>query len=611
MVNLLLTQRVCAAAAEAAEPMRPLDLRQVTVGGVIGQRVEATIRNNICRLNIDDDFLRPFREKTSRSGGYIGLGKLIDALVRLAANSRDAQVLTLKKEVVGKTIAAQEPDGYLGVFAAPNRMWQLWDISEAAYLIYGLASDHRYFQEKGSLEAARKLADYIVGRWSAEPQRQPGEPRISTHMAVTGLERALLLLFEETGDRRHLDFCVHHRRLHEWDLGIVLGRWGRIEGHAYAYLAHCSAQLQLGRLEPFRLSGSEPHPKLLVPTRRAIEFLTRGDGMVISGACGMHECWHDTQEATFNLGETCATAYLLRLLDDLIRLDGDSRWGDLMERSIYNALFAAQSPDGRRIRYYTPLEGKRDYWPRDTYCCPCNYRRIVADLPLLVYYRVGTGVAVNLYTPSQAEVELADGVPVVIRQETDYPSSGRVRIFVDPVRPAKFPVKLRIPRWCSRAKAAVNGQTAGGDAPGGKFLSLTRTWKARDYIDLEMPMEFRLVKGRKAQAGRVAVMRGPVVFCLNRARHPQVAETDLRSLVLTRTSVEGPLADETVRPHGVACRVKASAIGLYKYAQAEGPEDLTLTLTELPDPDGELAYFRVANPAAPALTDDELVEQEP
>ncbi len=124
-------------------------------------------------------------------------------------------------------------------------------------------------------------------------------------------------------------------------------------------------------------------------------------------------------------------------------------------------------------------------------------------------------------------------------------------------------------------------------------------------------MNFRLVKGRKAQAGRVAVMRGPALFCLNRTQHPQLADSDLRSLALTRTSIDGPLSDETVRPHGVACRVKASRIGLYKYAQAEAPDDLTLTLTEFPDPDGESVYFRVANPAASALVDDELVEWKP
>jgi hypothetical protein len=155
---------------------------------------------------------------------------------------------------------------------------------------------------------------------------------------------------------------------------------------------------------------------------------------------------------------------------------------------------------------------------------------------------------------------------------------------------------------------AVNGQQAGLDAPGGKFLHLTRSWRAGDRIDLEMPMNFRLVKGRKAQAGRVAVMRGPVVFCLNRTRHPQL-DSDLRSLALTSTSIEEPLSDETVRPHGVASRVKASRIDLYKYAQAEAPEDLTLTLTEFPDPDGESVYFRVANPAASALVDDELLER--
>ena len=170
-------------------------------------------------------------------------------------------------------------------------------------------------------------------------------------MAVTGLERTLLTLAAASGDRRYRDFCTGQRRLREWDLDIVRGRWGRIEGHAYAYLAHALAQLQLYRVEP--------DERLLRTTRRAMDFLTRHDGLVISGTCGDHECWHDTQSGTTNLGETCATAYLLRTLDDLLRLEGDSRWGDLMERAIFNALFAAQSPDGRHIRYYTPFECSR------------------------------------------------------------------------------------------------------------------------------------------------------------------------------------------------------------------------------------------------------------
>ena len=141
-----------------------------------------------------------------------------------------------------------------------------------------------------------------------------------------------------------------------------------------------------------------------------MDFLTRHEGLVISGTCGDHECWHDTQSGTTNLGETCATAYLIRVWDDLVRLEGDSRWGDLMERAVFNALFAAQSPDGRHIRYYTPFECSRVYFPQDSYCCPNNYRRIISELPTMIYYQAPRELTVNLYTASTVKADLGGGL---------------------------------------------------------------------------------------------------------------------------------------------------------------------------------------------------------
>jgi DUF1680 family protein len=358
------------------------------------------------------------------------------------------------------------------------------------YLVYGLTADYQFFQERPSLDAARKLADYLIARWTAEPQREVGG-EITTHMSVTGLERTLLTLAAATGDRRYADFCTGQRKLREWDLDIVRGRWGRIEGHAYAYLAHALAQLQL-----YRADSDE---RLLRTTRRATDFLTRQDGLVISGTCGDHECWHSTQSGTTNLGETCATAYLLRVLDDLLRLEGDCRWGDLMERAIFNALFAAQSPDGRRIRYYTPFECSREYFSGDVYCCPNNYRRIVSELPTMVYYRAPRELAVNLYTESTAKVDLGNGLSVPVQQQTDYPSSGKLLLKVDPSQPADLSLRLRIPRWCRAAKVAVNGQPIDALAGGGTWCTIARKWQPSDGVELEMPMPLRFVRGRQAR----------------------------------------------------------------------------------------------------------------
>ena len=586
--------------ATAADKLQPLDLRAVRVGGEIGRRIEVTITNNLLVLNVDRDFLAPFKtEPAKRTGAYIGLGKLIDAAVRFAANSGDERVIALKQHLVNEAIAAQEADGYIGTFQPAKRMWSLWDIHEMNYLVYGLAMDHRFFGGKASLAAAKKLADYIVRRWTAEPPKLPSPWDITLHMGVTGVESTMLALHRETGDARYLDFVTKTRQLAHWDARVVTGRHDDIEGHAYAHLCRCIAQLRLDRLQP--------NARLVKPTRDVLDFILNGDGMTVTGECGDHECWHDTQEGTVNLGESCASAYLVRWLDELLRMEGKALYGDLMERVIYNGLFAAQSPDGRRIRYYTPMDGPRSYHKGDTYCCPNNYRRIIAELPAFICYRSDGGVAVNLYTQSEAKMELKPGLAVSVRQETDYPNSGRVAIRVEPSQPAQFPLSLRIPLWCEEPKVSVNGEEVAKTAQPGRFFVIHRKWQGGDRVDLDLSMPARLVAGRVAQAGRVAVMRGPQVFCLNRSRYPNLANTDLRLLVINPKTVEGPFKDDSVRPGGVACRVKAWGAGAW---YPGGQPNITLELSEFPDPAGEFTYFKVPDPNAMEIEDDELLAQE-
>lgn len=580
----------------AADALQPLDLRAVKVGGEIGRRIEVTINNNLLALDADKDFLAPFKvEPDKRKGAYIGLGKLIDAAVRFAVYSGDERVKARKEHLVREAIAAQEADGYIGTFQPAKRMWTLWDIHEMGYLVYGLAMDHRFFGEQKSLNAARKLADYILSNWAARPPKEPTPWDITLHMGVTGIENAMLALHHETGDRRYLEFVTKTRKLRDWDAHIVTGRWGLIEGHAYAHLCRCIAQLRLHRLQP--------DARLLLPSRDVLDFILREDGMTIGGEVGDHECWHDTQEGTINLGESCATAYLARWLDELLRMEGDPLYGDLMERVIFNGLFAAQSPDGRRIRYYTPMDGPRDYHKGDTYCCPNNCRRTIAELPTFVCYRAGDGLVVNLYAQSEAKLELKPGLSVKLCQETDFPNSGRVVLRLEPSQPAKFPLKLRIPRWCEKPAVSVNGAPVAKAPKAGEFFTVTREWKAGDRVELELPMPWRLVKGRVAQAGRVAIMRGPQLFTLNRSRHPKLATMDLRLLVIAPASVEGPVKDDSVRPGGLACRVNAWGPGAW---YPHGKPNLTLELTEFADPAAELTYFKVPNPNERRFVEDEL-----
>ncbi|MGQ9912970.1 MAG: beta-L-arabinofuranosidase domain-containing protein [Thermogutta sp.] len=571
----------------------PQDVR--LEGGEIGRRIAVTVEGNILQLNIEDDFLRPFRQRNA-GGGYVGLGKLIDSVVRFAAHTRDPRLIELKRKVIAEITATQEADGYIGIMKPEARMWSLWDVHEMSYLVYGLTSDHEFFGEEASLAAARRLADYIMNRWEAEPDAKPGGGSITVYMAVTGLENAFLALSRQSGDAKYRDFTVRFRALPAWDARIVVGRHGPIEGHIYAYLCRSIAQL--------RLSDWLPDDRLWGPSRAALDFLLHREGLVVTGECGDHECWHDTQAGTINLGETCATAYLIRFLDEMLRRTGDSHYGDVMERAIYNALFAAQSPDGRRIRYYTPFDGPRSYHPGDTYCCPCNYRRIVAELPGMIGYAAPDGIAINLYTPSVITHHLPDGAAVTVRQETEYPRTGTVRVTITPDRPREMALRLRIPQFCEKAVITAPWLERPLERSGGGWAEIRRRWQPGDTLELALPMSLRYVKGRRSQVGRVAVMYGPVVFCLSRAAHPELKDTDLRLLTLQPESLEGPFPNDAVHPGGMACRVKAWGPGDW---YPHGSPRFTLTLTEFPDPQGEATYFHVPDPYDPRFVDDELI----
>lgn len=593
--SLLLTLGVAVGAA-GADLLTPLDLREVKVGGEIGRRIDITINNNLLQLDLDHEFLRPFTEE-KRRGAYIGLGKTIDAAVKFAAYSGDPKALALRKHLVEETIKAQEPDGYIGTMPLPKRIRTLWDVHELNYIVWALLDDYKYFGDARSLAAARKGADYLIGKWSVLPPDWGVGADVASHVAFTGLERTMLAMHRATGDRVYLDFCAKTRALPEWDLGIVIGRRTGIEGHVYAYMARCLAQLELYRLQP--------SANLLRPTQRALDFMTKQDGMLITGSSGQWEIWTGDQDARGSVGESCALAYQLRVYDSLLRLNADARMGDLMERTIFNALFASQSPDGRRIRYFTPLEGPRAYHATDTYCCPCNYRRIIAELPMMVFYRAEDGIAVNLYTPARAKLNVTkDNVPVAIEQETDYPNSGRVRISVGPERPVDFVLRLRIPAWATGASVTLNGQPVRGAIRSGSFFEMQRRWQPGDQIQLDMPMSWRLVKGRQRQSGRVAVMRGPMVFCLNPAQNPALANLDgaeLGYLALNPASLAAPAPNAAARPDGLGCHVQAWKSGFGLSTKA----DYELTLSEFPDPDGKATYFRLRDFSV--AVDDELL----
>jgi DUF1680 family protein len=568
---------------KSSAPYASVNPGRVSLGGEIGRRIDLTIQKNLLAVNVDDDFLKPFHERQTPLFGYVGLGKLLDATVSFAHYKQDPKVVELKNHLLADLLSTQLEDGYIGTFPAGSRLRDIFDEHEIAYVIHALVDDYGRFQNLSSLQAAQRLADYVLTNYKTAVASR--DPKL---VCTIDVERAFILLSAATGNAQYRDYILERDGLRRWDSPIDLvnaGQYSSGDGHAYTFMNRCLAQLDLYR--------TEPDQKLLGQSRRVMDFLTNDDGLLITGTCGLTERFRNNQETRGDVGETCATAYLIRLAHHLLQLEGGTINGDIMERAVHNTLFAAQSPDGRRLRYYTAIEGPRKYYDKDTYCCPNNWRRIVAELPEMVYYVSDDGgLMVNLYTPSTAKLPLAADLEVQVRQETDYPNSGKVVLRVDPAHPADFPLKLRIPRWCASATVSVNGDILEQSIVPGTYCTIQRRWNAGDSIELNMPMTWRRIQGRKLQTGRVAVMRGPMVFSLSRVHNPGLEQMDLKQLRLDPASFAEPVADSTVRPDGLACPIRAWGPN----SDPASPPDLRLLLTEFPDPTGEATYFLSAGP---------------
>ena len=480
---------------------------KVKLGGVIGERFETSIRGNLLKLDLEKDFFSPFVARKAKSGTFVGLGKNADAAVHYAANTGDPAVIACKEKMIDFIVRNQLSDGYTGCYAPEDRLVRAWDIHEMGFIVQALMSDWELFGNRAALEAAKKNVWHVIDRWKTLPDNW--EIATLTDREITlGFGFGVARLYAATKDERLRDFLRNERSLDAWNDPIVIGRDKMIYGQAYGYTGTCLEQLEL--------YSHDPRPRYLETSLRALDFQTRGDGVLIDGNGGICECWTNDQDGEGCVGETCNVAFELLFWDALYRLGVADRalLGDLMERAVYNALFAAMSEDGRRLRYYTPLNGERKFWPTDLYCCPNNFRRGMSRLPEYVFYVEGRNVAANLYTASEAELDV-DGTRVRIREETDYPKSGRVKFTMDPEEATCFGFRVRVPRWAKNPSVKINGREVPYAYRPGQLLNLPKVWKRGDVVELDFPMAVRTVRGRKRQSGRFAVMRGPVVYALD------------------------------------------------------------------------------------------------
>jgi DUF1680 family protein len=221
--------------------------------------------------------------------------------------------------------------------------------------------------------------------------------------------------------------------------------------------------------------------------------------------------------------ETCAAVGMALWNHRLFLMTGDGKYADVLERVVYNGLLSGVSLAGDRFFYVNPLASKgkhhRQEW-FDCACCPDNLLRYVAGIGERAYAHRGNGLWTVLYLGNTTTVPLEAG-KVKLTQETRYPWEGEVKFRIEPEKSFAFDLHLRVPGWCkSNPTVEVNGRAVAGAKREHGFLTLSRTWKAGDVVRLVLPMPVERVHADprvKADVGRVALQRGPVVYCLEGA----------------------------------------------------------------------------------------------
>lgn len=558
-----------------------------TLDGLLGQAVTANRRGRLTRFirGAHSPAIALFaRDVAARNteGDWYGehAGKWLSAAARAAARAKDPTLTAQVHEVADFLAAQQEPDGYLGNSAPSHRFTQpqppkplswdgaparrTWDIWTHSYLILGLVEAWRQFgtgpdgalhsRPQRWLEAACRIGDLCHRALS--PLDQGGLGLDITDMGNHhGLSATVLLdpaceLYFATGQQRYLDLA--ERILAQADAHLPLALLSRaLAGADAAEIATGKAyQLAWNLVGLAKLHRATGRAEL----RQAVDGLWTSirDRHLSLGGGPWGGVAHRSREVFNAPGsfspqayvETCSTLAWLQLNRELLLITGQPRYAEEIERTAYNDLLGAMAPNGEDWCYYSFPNGRRvhtTYWR----CCKSSGALAVEELPALAYGVLheptpagqggpakATGIAVQVYGPSQLSIALDGPGQVRLSQHTGYPLDGAIRLVLDHIdHPDQaFTLRLRIPSWAQGATLLLNGLPQGPHLTPGENVDLHRAWQAGDELRLHLPMLPRLhrqasrnIQESRAPDGRaiaqqvlcheyVAFTRGPLVY---------------------------------------------------------------------------------------------------
>ena len=509
------------------------------------------------------------------------LSKIIEGASYSLMTHPDSKLSAYVDGIVGDMAAAQEDDGYLEtswtardkidnpaniICCYPKK--QKWLEEEMSHELYNLG--HMYEAaaahceatgEKNFLDVATKSADLLVKTFGpGKIEVPPGHPEV---------ELGLVKLYRVTGNRNYLElakYFVDLRGKPTKDRPKLYGEYSqdfkplREQDEAVGHSVR-AMYLYSGAADVAAFTGDE---NLAEAVDRLWENVVGKKTYVTGGigAKGQGEAFGKNYELPNRTAycETCANLATCYWNNRMFLLHGDSKYIDVLERALYNSVISGVSLDGKEFFYPNPLSARGDYarskW-FDCSCCPTNLCRFIPSVPGYVYAVGDDGPYVNLFIEGAAKLDV-NGQQVEIEQKTRYPWDGHVEITVTPAAAGEeFALHVRIPGWArneawptdlysfldksnAQPTLAVNGETVAIEPVQG-YAVIDRAWQAGDKVTLDLPMPVRRVVANEqveADRGRIALVRGPMVFCIEGA---DVAGGKVSDLVLANSA---PLATE-------------------------------------------------------------------
>lgn len=448
--------------------------------------------------------------------------------------------------IVDKLAQGQMDDGYLNswfIRREPDKRWtNLRDLHEMYSMGHLLEGAVAYFEATGKrnfLDVMIRAVEHIDATFGREPGKLRG------YDAHEEIELALVKLYRVTGDPRHLALAQYFvdERGQMPSYYDAEARQRGDDPKDYVYKDYSYSQAHMPVREQTEVVGHAVRAMylfsamadlavetsdltLLAACDRLFDNLT-GRQLYVTGGLGpsgVNEGFtrpYDLPNETA-YAETCAAVALAFWGHRMAQITLDARFTDHVELAIYNGALSGIARDGAHYFYENVLEshGQHRRWAwHYCPCCPTNIARLIASLGSYFYATKGDELAVHLYGASRTNVVLG-GQSVRVAQETAYPWDGDIALSLDPAAPVAFTLRLRIPGWCRTAKVSVNGETVDVAAAEKGYLGITRTWQAGDVvrIALDMPVERLYAHPAVSEdAGRVALKRGPVVYCVEEA----------------------------------------------------------------------------------------------